>query len=465
MATKKKDTTNLVEGMASGSGWGKDFPSLNSLLTKDDKKGLFKHSTVSMGFPTGFLPLDYRNGYKTKVFGHDDTVIEEYNNIGIFGGTFNTIIGKTGTAKSTIAAQLSANISKYCYMKFGIPAEIYHLDAERAMNYTRIKTVTNMPIDILKNVYHLTRDVSYIEDIQEMMEKTAILKEQNKETFQVDTGLKDEFGDPMKIFIPTIWIIDSLPSVTIKSNTLKKRKTEDAVATIEDLGGEKDDMQANRIAKAISRFYKQMLPLVNKYNYIVFVINHINKKIETGRIPTSPQTMYLKMDEAVPCGFAPLYYAQNILKIVVDEKFSASKDSSTYPIDGFRANIELLKSRSNKAGQSCRLIYDQDKGFDPLLSLYDYLNYEKKLVDGRNPNKYIKGFENLKFNSNNFDEEVHNNKDLYEALIAVSSTALDEILSNNKFSGSQPSMNDVSLIYNRLNESQQGETFDEETNA
>ena len=36
-----------------------------------------------------------------------------------------------------------------------------------------------------------------------------------------------------------------------------------------------------------------------------------------GNMPTAPQTMYLKMDEAVPCGFAPLYYAQNILKIVV----------------------------------------------------------------------------------------------------------------------------------------------------
>lgn len=434
-----------------------DFPSLNSLLLKDDKKGLFKNSAVSIGYPTGFLQLDYRNGYKTKVYGKNDEVVRTYNNIGIFGGTFNTIIGKTGTAKTTLAAQLSANISRYCYKKYGIPVEIYHRDVEEAMNYTRIKEVTNLPMHTLAQIYHLNQESTYLEDIQEMMEDIAIKKEENKKTFMIDTGLLDEFGNPIVTYIPTIVIIDSLPSLSIKGKTMKDRKTEDAVAMIQDVGGKKDDMQANRIAKAISRFYKQMLPLVKKYNFIVIAINHINKKIETGAMPTAPQTMYLKMDEAVPCGFAPLYYAHNIFKIVCDEKFFKEKG---HPVDGFRARIELLKSRSNKAGRSCNLIYDQRLGFDPYLSLYDYLDKDMGLIEGRNPYRYIKGFDDCKFDARNFQEAVQTNPELYKNLLSVSSVALEDILSNNKFTSTNPSPADIEMVITHLNESQDGEVFE-----
>ena len=99
---KKKDENSNSEMIYTG-----DFPSLNSMLLKNDKRGLFKQSAVSIGYPTGFYPLDYRNGYITKVYGEDNQIIREYNNIGIFGGTFNTIIGKTGTAKTTLAAQMA----------------------------------------------------------------------------------------------------------------------------------------------------------------------------------------------------------------------------------------------------------------------------------------------------------------------------------------------------------------------
>lgn len=455
MAKKKNDLVAMEETSLSTG----DFPSLNAMLLKNDKKGLFKHSAISLGFPTGFLPLDYRNGYITKVFDSDDNVVQTYNNIGIFGGTFNTVIGKTGTAKTTLSAQLAANISRYCRMKFGIPAEIYHFDAEQASNYTRIKTITNMSITDLKSVYHLNQECTYIEDIQDAMEEIALMKEANKNIFRVNSGLLDEFGDPIWIYIPTILIIDSLPSITIKGKNLKNRKTEDETAIIQDIAGQKDDMQANRIAKAISRFYKQMLPMVKRYNFIVFVINHINKKIETGAMPTAPQTMYLKMDEAIPCGFAPLYYAHNIFKIVVDEKFFVEKG---FPVDGFRARVEFLKSRSNKAGKSCNLIYDQANGFNPYLSLYDYLEKDMDLIGGRNPYRFIKGFEDTKFDARDFETAVKENPELKNALYSVSSVALEKILSDTKFNSMEPNPADIELIMRRLNESQEGEKFDDE---
>lgn len=426
MAKKKTELAVLDSGA--------DFPSLNDLLVKNDKKGLFHTSTASLGMPTGFLPLDYRNGYKIKVFGADDKVIQQYNNLGIFGGTFSTIIGKTGTAKTTLAAQMAANISRYCEKRFGLPAEIYHLDAEQASNITRIKNITGYSITELKQRYHLNQDSTYIEDIYEMARAIVNLKEAYKDHFMVNTGFLDEFGDPIRMYIPTIMIIDSLPSISTKE------------------GEKSEELQtgtyANRIAKAISRFYKQMMPIVKKYNFIVFVINHINKKIEIGGMPTSPQTMYLKMDETIPCGFAPLYYAHNIFKIVVDGKLKEEKDG----IDGFRARVELLKSRSNKAGKSCHLIYNQETGFDPFLSLYDYLN-EEGLIEGRNPYRYVKGFEDVKFDDRKFRDAMESNPKLYDAIYAVSSSSLEHLLSKGKVDEFKPSAADVSLLYNSLNSS------------
>lgn len=412
-----------------------EFPSLNALLVKDDKKGLFTRSSVSLGMPTGFLPLDYRNGYKMKVFGDDDSIISEYNNIGIFGGTFNTIIGKTGTAKTTLAVQMAANISRYFEQMYGKYVEIYHIDAEQASNYTRIKTITNFTIKQLDRQFHLTQEINTVEDIYDMMGNICRIKEAYKDKFMVDTNIRNEFNELIRMYVPTVLIVDSLPSIT----------TRDA--------SEKDELQigthANRVAKAISSFYKQSMAMVKKYNIIVLVINHINKKIEIGGMPTSPQTMYLKMDESVPCGFAPLYYAHNIFKIVTAEKRTTEK----HGFDGFRARIELLKSRSNKAGKFCHLIYNQEIGFDAYMSLYDFLNEEKKVIEGRNPYRYIKGFENAKFDDRKFAEEVGSNTDLRDALYSTSVVALDEILSNSRFTALDPSPSDIGHIIDSLRDS------------
>lgn len=460
---KVKERNEIASIPTHGRFLTNDFPSLNQLLQKEDKKGLFRHSVVNIGYPTGFLPLDYRNGLMTNVYDKDDNVIQTYNNIGVFGGTFNTILGKTGTAKTTLASQMAVNISRYCMKRWGIPVEIYHLDAEKAFNYTRAKNINNIHIMDLKSIYHITRDVTYLDEIQEMMEDTALTKAENQSTFRINTGFLDEFGEPIVYYIPTIFILDSLPSLAIKSTKLQKKKGEakegsakalaDELAIIEDIGERKDDMYANRLAKGLSRFYKQMLGLISKYNFIVIAINHVNKKIETNGMPTSPQMMYLKMDEAVPCGFAPLYYAHNIFKIVKDELYLTEKGA---PFDGFRARIEFLKSRSNKAGKFCELSYNQDTGFDARYSLLEFLGREKGLLEGRNPYTRIKGFDDVKFDTRNFEEEMKR-ADVYEAVMSTAQIALEDILSNVKFTDTSPDMNDISTIISNLERSQKGE--------
>ena len=153
-----------------------------------------------------------------------------------------------------------------------------------------------------------------------------------------------------------------------------------------------------------------------------------------------------------------MYYAHNIFKIVSAKKYKIEDDG----FDGFRARVELLKSRSNKAGKFCHLVYDQEIGFDPYLSLYDYLKEDKGLIGGRNPYRFVMGYEDIKFDDRNFREAVKTTPGLYEALQNTAMVALDEILSNNKFNDTNPSPSDISHLIDSMRASYNSdETFEE----
>lgn len=254
-------------------------------LRKKDKKGLFNSSQTSVSYLTGFTPLDYRNGYIVESRDRDENLISSYESLGIVGGTFITIVGKTGTAKTTLAAQIASNIVR----KFDDDAFVIHYDLEQALSYTRIKKVTGLTQAELEDKYVLKQEKNYIEDIFESICELAKDKEENKEEWLYDTGLKDEFNKPIACFKPTVIILDSIP--TVASNDSEGKTAME--------GG----TYANRIAKALSQFYKRLMPIIKTYNITVIAINHINAKIEINPFAkTQPQILTMKMDESIPGG-------------------------------------------------------------------------------------------------------------------------------------------------------------------
>ena len=114
---------------------------------------------------------------------------------------------------------------------------------------------------------------------------------------------------------------------------------------------------------------------------------------------------------ALPGGTAAIYYAHQLIKFVSNGKYKEEDDG----FDGFKVRCELMKSRTNKAGQSCSLIYDQNEGFDPIRTQLEFAD-ENKLLDGRNPNKYIKGYETMKFNMKKIDKSFEKNPELVNAV-------------------------------------------------
>lgn len=102
-------------------------------------------------------------------------------------------------------------------------------------------------------------------------------------------------------------------------------------------------------------------------------------------------------------GDASVYYANNIFKNVSIGGTKATKEEDGY--DGFAIRCELVKSRTNKAGHSCVLIYDQAKGFDPALSLLQFAREEGLIGGARKNARYFVGHEDIKFNEKDFVNE------------------------------------------------------------
>lgn len=391
----------------------------NTLLEKlraNDKKDLFKPTQTSVSYKTGFLPLDYKNGYLVKIRDLHDNVIGEYPSIGIVGGTFVTIVGASGTAKTTFACQIAANIVKD--FDNGL---VVHFDLEQALTYTRIKNITKLSHTQLSEKYILRQEKNYIEDIFDTIMQIANTKEANKDEFMYDTNLKDEFNRPIRTYVPTVLIIDSIPTLASRDSIQTVGRGESKIETMEMEGS----TYANRVAKSLAQFYKRLMPIIKTYNITVIAINHLTQKIEINPMVHTPaQLNYLKNDKSIPGGNAPIYYAHNLFEFVAKDKYKRAE----HGFDGFDVYCNFLKSRTNKAGQYCILVYNQLTGFDPIMTLYRLL-VENSLLDGKNPYKYIIGFKDVKFDSRKFVKQFEEDEKLRKAVFDTTLPILEKQLS------------------------------------
>ena len=380
---------------------------LSATLKKMDRKGILEDNVPLIGYPTQMYPLDYRNGYQVNVHDEDGNIIDRWANVGLFGGTFITVTGKTSTAKTAYCVQAAAEMCRPYDM-----AEFHLLDIEGSSNVSRIMKLIDYDYEEMQNKFQYHDEFQYIEDVFDFINDMAKVKLDNKEVFNTDFTHKDEFGAIRKTLAPTIIIIDSLPMLVTKD--------------LEGLEGMAGQTYDSRKARVISQFYKRLRPVIKKANITVMMINHINAKMEINPFAKSQaQIMYMKQDEAMPGGNAPLYLAQTVLKFVSCGKFTKEKDG----YDVFPIRIEIIKSKTNRAGTNCILVYDAEYGFDKYRTMYEFMK-ENGLVEGRNPYLYIKGFPEMKFSSKDFREACMAEPLLFQRAVKISAPILYGYLGN-----------------------------------
>lgn len=377
-------------------------------LRENDKDGLFAASPAMVCYSTGIPTLDYQLGYTIVSKDNNGVITGTHDCLGLVGGSFVTIIGKSGTAKTAAACKMGAEIVKPFKSGF-----VCHYDLEQALNPTRVMNITGLTNEEYMDHYVLKSSRSYIEDIFDAIMDIANEKQKNKKMYQYTTDFKDEFGQPITIYEPTVFIIDSIPVLATRPEQKKVKAKkgsgqEDYYVEDQEIEGQTYSL---RVAKALKQFFSRLIPIIKEFNITIISINHINQKLEMNAFAkTQAQVLYLKQDETLPGGNAPIYYANTLIKHVAvgSSKTKMEEDGWT----GFRINAEIIKSRTNASGVVVPMVYDQNFGFSKERTLLEYAK-DLGLVNGsRVASRYLGDDDSVKFNEKDIVNEYRNREEV-----------------------------------------------------
>lgn len=350
-------------------------------------------SSAGVGYSTGFLNFDFMNG--TVVHVRSENRNHNYYSVGIQDGSLIMLIGRSGCGKTTWAVQTASNIIR----PFATTC-IFHDDIEGGLTEYRKELLSGFHGDELKNRYISRNTGITAENFYERIKMIHDLKLNNREEYEYDTGCFDSHGDRMFKLEPTVYILDSVALL------MPEKYTDE-----EELSG---SMSSTAAAKTNSMSFKRIVPMLKAANIILLMINHINKAISINpMMKQKAQVSYLKQDESLPGGNTIVYLTNLLLRFDDNSKF---KEDEAFGIPGNLVDITLVKSRNNRAGKTCTLVFDQNRGFDPELSLFVMLKNEKR-INGAGAYLYIGDRSDIKFSQKAFKTKLKENPELRKIFI------------------------------------------------
>lgn len=369
---------------------------IDEVLLKTKDSSVSRRAENDIQYPTGFLPLDYKNGHRVNVKLKDGNVAS-YDSIGILDGTLNMFIGRSGCGKSTITYQIGANIIR--------PFEhgIMFIDLlEGGMMEDRGCVLTGFSKEDFRSRVKVRNAGITIESVYLQIKAIHDVKVANEEKFRYDTGLIDSSGKPITKFQPTVYIIDSIPLLT--SAKLSEE---------EQLSGQ---MSTTATAKQLAQLFRRCNQLIKEANIIILAVNHITQKVEINAFKHSKsQTAFLKQDETLPGGVTPLYLANMVFRLDDGDKLTSDKE---FGIDGIHVIVSNVKSRAGMSGMSSAvdLIFNYATGFDADLSLYMMLKNAGR-VKGAGAYLYLADRDDKKFSQKQFKDKLFSDEEFLNIFI------------------------------------------------
>ena len=371
---------------------------------RKSKDPRMKEAVSDVLYSTGFLPFDYLNGYKVHVHKPNNEDFF-YNAVGIVDGSSTSIIGRSGSGKTTAALQMAANIVR----PFS-EAVIFFDDIEGGSNISRREILTHFNAEEMNDRIIYRNTAITAENFYQRIASIYEEKMTNYADYEYDTGLLDSRGNPIYKLIPTVYILDSLAMLTPEKLTQE-----------EELSGQ---MSTTAAAKTNTSVFKRIVPKLKAANIILFTINHINDKIEINAFThTKAQVSYLRQDEALPGGKAASYLANNMIRVDDGAKLKATEGIG---VEGKIVYFEIIKSRTNAAGRSVPMVFSPTIGFDPIWSLYIFLKSTGAIITGTN--SYLRGFEDMKFKQKNFKEKLFSDTDFAQVFNQLAREELEKLL-------------------------------------
>ena len=425
MASKKKENS-LFDKLMDEEDRKQTVNPLLTALAENDKKNMFATNVTTAFHKTGFHLFDYYFGSVINIHDELGHIIAQEPRVGQAAGSFNLIVGNSGSGKTTLAIQIAANIiRKYDY------ANIIHYDCENRTDISRCENITRLPAHFFRRVgnnaerYMLKGGSIGLDGIQEMIVKTYVTKMKLKDQLLVPSGFKNEFGEEVMIYQPTVIIIDSI--TTVMNETFNPNNTKEA----SDAEKMRSNTEGARDAKTLKGFFKDILPLCKEANIIIYGINHVNSNMSMNAFtPVAKQQNYLKQDEIIPGGKTMIYYPHNIIKLT-----AKPSDDFTEESDGFAGHmvmIEPIKSSSNQSGNNSKgvsfeMVFSHKTGFDALRTIILY-GRDRGLIEGNKNRMKFKDDDSFTFNLKDIYKEK-NEKPIWESINKYIVPTLKEHLS------------------------------------
>lgn len=374
-----------------------------------DKKGLLSSDDHNVSYSTGITILDYANGFWSEVKDKKTGEIVSVPNLGIPGGSLMSIIASPGCGKSTMAFQIGYNIIKD--FEDGM---LFLIDCEKTSVKQRLINIVDADYDDPR--IRIVKNHTSIDDVLESFKMICDTKKAGGHKYMYKVEDKSYGGEPFWQYVPTIYIIDSLPS--FNSNSYN----------VEDLGNQIDQMKAS---KDISRFYTNVLDRAWEFNVIFIVINHIRAATITNPYARPPRgLMMINPDtENLPRGSVAQYYSSIYFRInsKKSEAYTLKDDGFT----GYKCEVQIAKSKTNIVGTSFPVCFNSERGFDPIYSHYEFAN-SLGLIIGRQPYLSLKGFEERRFSRKEFNNLWIKDKSFREGFMKVLEPYYMSLLSEKK---------------------------------
>lgn len=382
-------------------------------------------------YPTGFLAFDYKGCGRIIHVKFPDGRIAEYDSIGIVDGSMYMIIGRSGCGKSTFGIQIASNLIR------SFPDGLMFVDITEAtgMMKDRLQELTRFTDEEFNKKVKMRNSGITIENVYRRIRIIHDKKIANPDKYKYNTGLLDCFGNPIYKFQPSVYFLDSIPYFTTEK-----------IAEEDEMSGQ---MSVTANAKALAQFYRRVTQLCKEANIIFIAINHINEKVETGIVHTKSKTQFLKQNETLPGGNAPIY-SSTIFRMDDGSKLTSDKDLG---IDGCIVTISNVKSRSGISGvmSATDLVFNYITGFDPELSLYLMLKNAGR-INGAGAYLYFGDRNDYKFSQRNFKSKLINEPEFLNIFV---DEVVSYLKSNLKELEEAKIMNSKSvsteMIINRLN--------------
>lgn len=360
-----------------------------SKMAKMKDKSINQKASFDVMYSTGFLSIDYLNG--TVIYVEDKKNGREfsYNSCGIVDGSTNTIIGRSGSGKSTLITQITTGIIHPFVAQGNEEVHVYIDDIEGSLPEARKYFLLNVTPEEAEKYVSIRNTGITSQNLYQRIQYLHDLKIEESDKYMYDTGLFDLEGNRIYKYVPTVYLVDSLPMLLPKD-----------LVDNDELGG---SMSASSIAKVNTQLFKKISQLCKEANIIFFTVNHILDDIETNPFAKkAAQIAGLKQGERLPGGKAAIYLANNMFR--VDDSLQLKRDKD-YGIDGSIVTLTIIKSRTNANRRKIPLIFDKSQGkFDDVLSYFHLMN-EEGIFQGTG-SYYFAELPNSKFTKKNVKERL-----------------------------------------------------------